>query len=307
MNRRIFFLAGLLVALFATVASAQVRVQGTVKDPEGKPIKGATVIFSNEESSPVAPLTTDQHGKWRVLLPIGGSWNIDIKAEGYQTNRGSMQIGELSRTPPIETVLQPIPKEAPPQAGPSVPPEAIEALESGQNLMKEQKYSEAVVQLEKARELLPKNLQLDQLLAQGYYKAGQVEKAISLLEAVHVEEPDNAAVTLLLTNLLLEDGQFEKGKAMLEQVPESAMTDPTALINVGILFMNKSQLDEALDYFNRAVAVAPDRGESYYYRGIAELQLKKMDQAKADLEKVLELAPDSGEAGDAKDLLEQMK
>jgi len=325
--KKTLMMSVLFLFCFATMASAQARVNGRVTGPDGKPIEGAKVIFSNPKApeGAVQPIMTDKKGKWAALLPIGGQWNIDIEKEGYITSRGSLQISEVARTPTLKTELEPMPQPKEVEEVPSVVPEAQTAVDTGLALMKEEKWAEAAAEFEKAHELLPDNVQVKQVLAKAYHGMGKEKESIQLLREVHEAQPENVGVMLLLTNVLLEDGKLDEGKAMLAQIPDSALTDPTAMINVAILFMNKGNHEDALSYLDRAEKIDPTRGETYYYRGLIHLQQgndligeKKtkdakpyFEQAKADFEKLEEVAPDSPEASEAKDMMssidEQLK
>ncbi|GAC1431821.1 MAG: hypothetical protein NVSMB68_04200 [Thermoanaerobaculia bacterium] len=180
----------------------------------------------------------------------------------------------------------------------------------------------AVADLEKALPMIPEDTQdlkdvknqVRQVLAQAYYKAGDLKSAIATFEKLDTTDPmpatpDAAHTTreVLLANLYLESGQLEKGKALLDKLPSSAITDPTAYTNIGILFLNKNNPADASTYFGRAIQLDSKRAENYYYRGLAELHMKKNKEAKADLEHVLMLAPNSPEAHDAKQLLASLK
>ena len=163
-------------------------------------------------------------------------------------------------------------------------------------------------------ELVDVRNQVLQVLAQAYYKSGDVKNAIATLEKLNAVDPIPAApdaphITreVLLANLYLENGQLDQGRAVLDKLPPTALTDPTAYLNIGILFLNKKNTTDAATYFTKAIDLDPKRSESYYYRGLAELQGKKNKEAKADFEKVIELAPDSTEAHDAKQLLANLK
>ncbi|HSP16481.1 MAG TPA: tetratricopeptide repeat protein [Thermoanaerobaculia bacterium] len=235
---------------------------------------------------------------------------------------------------------------------PSVPKEAVDAIREGQELLKvkagdvvtttqaaadgsstavshtvtaaevQENAKRSVADLEKALPMIPEDTpelkdvknQVLQVLAQAYYRAGDVPGAIGTLERLEVADPwtataDAAYTTreVLLANLYLENGQLDKGKAILDKLPPSAITDPTAFINIGILFLNKKNPADAATYFSKAVALDAKRADSYYYRGLAELQLRQNKEAKADLEQVVALSPDSPEAHDAKQLLANLK
>jgi len=241
---------------------------------------------------------------------------------------------------------------APVPVAPSIPKEAVEAIKEGEQFLKakagdvittaqtdtagtstavshtvtadelKSNAQKAVEDFNKALpmigedkpELVDVKNQVYQVLAQAYYKAGDVPNAITTLETLNQRDPmpatpDAVHITrnVLLANLYLENGQLDKGRALLDTLPASAITDPTAYINIGILFLNKKNPADSIAYFTKAIDMDPKQADGYYYRGLAELQLKKNKEAKADFQQVLALSPDSSEGHDAKQLLANMK
>lgn len=332
-----------LLLVVATAALAQVRgrarLQGVVTDPDGKPIAGATVTvaIAGEQTKPIV-VKTDSKGKWSALGLTNGTWNIDIAAEGFEPSKGSAAVSEYQLAPPIKTSLArvvvqvPVPAEEIP-IEPIIPQLAIDAVKQGQDLLKQSGAEgvsaddakslakQAVTHFEKAFPMVPTDKpetveirnQLMQVMAQAYYRAGDLPKAIAMLEQANAVDPwttPDPSITqrnVLLVNLYLENGDLAKGRTLLEKLPGEAVTDPTVYINIGILFMNKKNPADAATYFTKAVEMDPKRADSYYYRGLARLQLKKNKEAKADFEQVMALAPQSPEAADAKQYLAALK
>lgn len=306
---------GLMLSLLLAIpAAAQVRgkarLQGTVVDKAtGNPIDGAKVTIAPANASTTPIITkTNAKGRWSALGLTSGQWNIDIEAAGYAISRGTANVSEVQMLPPIATELvAEVKEEAPAVQASGVPQEVVDAVNRGQDLVAQEKYAEAIPELEKALVHLADNLPLKQLLAHAYYKTGALKKAIAMLEAVHAADAANTGVSLLLTNIYLEDGQLDRAKALLATVPESAITDPTIYVNIGILFLNKTNPAEAATILGKAVALDPSKAEPYYYRGLAYVQMKKTAEAKADFTKVVELAPESAEARDSRQLLAGLK
>jgi Flp pilus assembly protein TadD/5-hydroxyisourate hydrolase-like protein (transthyretin family) len=329
-----------VVALtFAAIAIAQLRgtgrLGGTVVDKTtGKPIAGATITVSlpNGSTQPIVT-TSDKNGRWSALGMVNGLWNIDITAAGYQTTRGTASISEIQRLPPIKTEMAPeVKQEVQPvtPSNPLVPKEAIDAVNEGQALLKgkagdtpdEVKANavRAAADFEKALPLIPDDkpqlksvrVQVQEVLAQAYYKAGDLKNAIATLEKLNVSDPwstpdaNQGARQILLANLYLENGQLDQAKALLDKLPASAITDPTVYTNLGILFLNKKNPTDAITYFTKAVDLDPKRAETYYYRGLAHAQLKHTADARTDFQQVMTLAPDSSEAKDAKQMLDAL-
>lgn len=346
MRRFTTYMTAFIAALaLAVTATAQVRgtgrLGGQVFDKAtGKPIANATVTCSlpNGSTQPIVT-NTDKNGRWSALGLTNGLWNIDIAADGYQTSRGTASISEIQRLPPIKTELVAQAKQeaaAVATQSPLIPKEGIDAIDEAQALLKvkagdvlstgatasptdvKMNSAKAAADLEKALPLIPADndkvkttrIQVQEVLAQAYYKAGDLPHAISTLEKLNASDPwstpdaNQSQRQILLANLYLEGGQLDQAKGLLDKMPPGTITDPTVYTNVGILFLNKKNPTDAITYFSKAVDLDPKREDSYYYRGLAHAQLKHTAEARADFQQVITLAPDSSDAKDAKVMLD---
>jgi regulator of sirC expression with transglutaminase-like and TPR domain len=284
-------------------------------------------------------------GGWNIDIGADG-----YETSRGSASVSELQMSPMIKTELVPAVKQAEPVAAPVNT-PLIPQEAVDAINEGQELLKikvgdvvttsqptggsastsvahtvtaekaKENAKRAVADFEKALPLVPVDKpetqeirkQLLQVMAQAYYKAGDLAKAISTLEQLNVVDPwttPDPGLTqrnILLVNLYLEHGDLEKGKALLERLPAAAVTDPTVYTNIGVLFLNKKNPTDALTYFTKAVDLDPKRAESYYYRGLTEIQLKKNKEAKADFEQVIALGPDTPEAKDAKEYLASLR
>ena len=130
-GRSITIVVALFLASLATfAATAQMRgkgrLQGSVVDKAtGKPIAGATVTISGNDTKPIVT-KTNAKGQWSALGLISGAWDIDVEAKGYQTLRGSASISEMQMAPPIRSELAAaVEAEVPVEAGPTNVPESV--------------------------------------------------------------------------------------------------------------------------------------------------------------------------------------
>src|ERR1043166_5737162 len=146
MRRFTTYMTALLAALaLAVTATAQVRgtgrLGGQVFDKAtGKPIANATVTVSlpNGSTQPIVT-NTDKNGRWSALGLTNGMWNIDIAASGYQTTRGTANVSEIQRGPPIKTEMVAEVKQEAAAAvaqSPLIPKEGVDAIDEAQALLK---------------------------------------------------------------------------------------------------------------------------------------------------------------------------
>ena len=285
------------------------RAEGYVRDAEGQPIAEAKVELTRDNGSGTSA-KTDKKGHWAVMGLIGGKWNVDVAAEGYEPRKTVMGIQEAGRTPPLEVQLQKAAAPAPAAVqagGKDVRAEVTAAVEAGNRLIGEKKYAEARAEYEKALAILPDSGPLWKGIAQTYHAEGNTAKAEESLRKVVQLEPGDTEAQILLADNLVNQGKTAEGKAILDGLAPGAVKDPAVYTNLAIVFMNKSKPEEASGYMTKAIDLDPTLADSYYYRGLAWVQAKKTAQAKADFTKYLELAPNGSQAKEVKEMLQALK
>ncbi|HMF91710.1 MAG TPA: carboxypeptidase-like regulatory domain-containing protein, partial [Candidatus Angelobacter sp.] len=84
-----YLLAGLLVILMGVVpACAQVdystaTLKGTVADPQGAVVVGATVTATNSGTGVSKSATTDGEGRYQIAALPPGAYDISVEAKGF--------------------------------------------------------------------------------------------------------------------------------------------------------------------------------------------------------------------------------
>lgn len=299
--------------LAATALSGQdwrgkARVEGYVKDAGGQPVADAKVDLARDNGGGTST-KTDKKGHWAVMGLIGGKWNVDISAPGYETRKTVMGVKEGERNPPLEIQLQ---KSAAPALGAGaegkdVRAEVTAAVEAGNRLIGEKKYAEARAEYEKALAILPDSAPLWKGIAQTYHGEGNRTKEEESLRKIAQLEPGDTESQILLADNLINQGKIEEGKGILDGLPPGSIKDPAIYTNLAIVFMNKSKPEDARTYMTKAIELDPSFADSYYYRGLASVQAKKTAEAKADFAKYLELAPNGSQAKEVKEMLQALK
>jgi tetratricopeptide (TPR) repeat protein len=283
------------------------RVDGWIKDPSGQPIADAKVEFKKESGG--GPSTkTNKKGYWAILGLVGGAWNIDVTAPGFEPRKLSVSLSEAGRIPPMTIELEPAAAEMPEAAAaPDAGAEIRAAVEAGNRLLTENKFAEARAEYEKALAAAPDSTAILKGIAQTWSGEGNREKAIETLQKVSQLDPNDADTRILIASLLLEQGKLEEGKAILESLPPGSIRNASVYVNLGILFMNKNKPEEASAYLTKAIEIDPADADSYRYRGLASVQAKKNAEAKADLKKYLEMRPDGPDAKEVREILQALR
>jgi len=293
------------------------RVDGVVKNEKGEPIEGAKVSLRWGKSSHGGPdLTTDKKGRWAFIGVVGGPWDIDFQAAGYQPKKISVDLQEGSRNPTVEIQMDAAKGAPAPAAGEAteeisvggkkISKETASAIEAGNQAMGAKNWAGARENYLKALTELPDNLPLLQRVAAAYLGEGNLDEALRYAKQVTEKDPNEYGAWRMIAEIELQRGNLEAGTAALQKVPADKITDAQPYLNVGILLLNKKKPAEAEAAFDKAIAVQATMADAYYYRGLARMHQKKNAEAKADFQKALELAPDSPDAKDIRDLLKSM-
>ena len=173
--RRILLLATLALAL-AAAASAQTagRIIGTIKDPDGKPIKGATVRATNEAVNARMTSTTDDKGRFAMIGVRSGRWVIVAEAPNFLPLQGTADVSS-SNTPVLSLALQ---RDPGPMPG-----------------------------------ALVKTIGEDVAAAEALHKAGKLDDAIAAYQSIQSKNTRLTTVNLVLASLYREKAEQERNPA----------------------------------------------------------------------------------------------
>ncbi len=348
-SRRVSFVVGIasviaLGLLVGASAGAQEwagkgRLQGEIKDEQGKPVEGAKITLRKgggrvEVDAPgPKPLTTNAKGKWAIGGLTGGLWGVLIEKEGYLISEGQVKVDEFTPAKPLNLTIKVIPKEI---------IEATERASAGgqinaaDELFNQQKYPEARAAYEAVREKIdeankskldlriaktylqeknydqtaktlqtvlatePGNLEAIRILAATQYELKQPEKAIETLKVAANLAPNDTGLIQQLVNFLVDAGREDEAKVYMAKLPQGTKVDPASLLNIGIRQFNEGKVQEAFDSFDRVVKENPEMAEAYYYRGLTALGLSTDGSLKPADQK----AKAEGAKADFKKLLE---
>jgi tetratricopeptide (TPR) repeat protein len=218
-------LFAVLTLALAASASAQTagRITGTIKDPDGKPIKGATVRATNPA------VTTDDKGRFAMIGVRSGRWVIVAEAPNFLALQGTSDVSS-SVMPVLALTLQRDPGPMPGALSKSITDElaAAEALRTAG------RYDDAITAYQAIQS---KNTRLTtvSLVVATLYR----EKA--------TQEKDAAARQAL----------FGRAIAAYTEVLKNDDTNLRARVELGVTQMAAGNADAAAKSFEDVISVNP--------------------------------------------------
>ena len=236
------------------------RLDGTVVDEKGNPVADATVQLRLNGQGPV--LKTDKKGKWAVLGIVGGSWNVDVSAPGFEPKAGTAQVSEVLRAPSMKIVLQPAVKKE--STGPTISvggktisAETAAAIEKGNQAMR------AADQMREQWENC-KNAP-----APGKESPQAQEECAKAVEAQR-------------------SAKFKEAQQAFTQVLPELSDNQSILTNLELAYYLDGNFDEAVKYARKIVALDPNDSTSWMMIAKLELERGNFDAGKEALSHIPE-------------------
>lgn len=133
-------------------------------------------------------------------------------------------------------------------------------------------------------------------LATELMREERFDEAVARLREAAGQMPDNADVHRTLGVVEASLGRYDEALAWLQQARQIEPANARVEQSLGAVLMGVGRVADAARHFAAAVELHPGYAEAWYYRGIAAAQMGRRDDAIAFLEKALELRPDLVEA-----------
>ncbi len=338
--------AGLAVPAMVAQMSNMTKVQGVVKDREGKPIAGAQVQFVGLENGRKLQLKTDKKGEYYSLGVQSGKYNINFFAPDgsklFTLNGVQVRLDqEINR---FDLDLQKEYANAQAQGQQQMTPEQKKQIEEAQKEntkikgLNEKLAAAAQAQdagnYDQAVSILSEATQLDATKDLLWFKLADAErlwasktsgdpatqkeryaKSVEDYKKAIAIKPQGAYYNNM-AEALAKTGDTQGAIAAYAQ---AAQIDPTEAakyyFNEGAVLTNTGKIDEATAAFDKAIQADPTKAEAYYWKGVNMLNKAtigkdgKMEAPAGTAEafnKYLELQPTGPYADGAKAMLDQM-
>ena len=313
--------AGALLAgfLLAAAVSAQGwagrgRLSGTVEDPEGNAVEGASIKLTLDGAGP-EDVETNRRGRWVRAGLRSGEWIVLVSKPGFVPTEHTVTLNEYATggdRPVLKTELEPIGAGAAGTAALADDASAQAArglLEQGNGLLAVEDFEGALAVFSEALPSLPDGAKASVLviIAQTQARLERDDEAIANLEKALALAPENVDALRLMSRRLTVLGRSEEAQQYLERLPEDLRADPEILLREGVDLYNRNDFEGAVEKLTAAIEGEPEWADAYYYRGLARMAASQNEAAAADFRKLLELAPDGERAEEAKQFAEYLE
>ena len=162
--------------------------------------------------------------------------------------------------------------------------EGVALLEAG-------RLQEAIVQIEKARDFLPRSIEIRNLLANAFIQAGEHERAVREVQKVLEMVPEDSQAHFILGDVYSALGRNEDAMNAYLEVLRLQMDHVDTHYRIGSLYQRMGQTWDAIRFYEQALTLDPDRDEIQNDLGILYTQEGFFNRAKNSFEKALGINP----------------
>ena len=303
-----FIAACLVFALAGDAAAQSGRVTGMVKDEQGDPIRGATIIAENLDASPSSfTASTDDKGRFAIIGLRSGLWTFRSGAPGYTTEGGDVNVRTLPGvTPPLTFRLQKV--AVPPSALGSLAPKDLQALlASADSLYNNQQWDEAVEAYKQILERSPSLSVINLQIAAAYRNKRAFDDAIKAYNELLKIDPSSDKAKVGIAMASLEKGDLDMAERTLEVAAQAPGATREVFYDLGEVKLARAQAAQAVQAYERAAEVDPTWGKPPLALG--RIAMEKGDAAARAkyFQIVTDVDPVSPEAAQATTMLRQLE
>ncbi len=294
-------LIAFLLSFSASAALAQMgtgRVSGTVKDPNGDPIDGATITVSSGDSERTLEATTDANGRWAILGFRSRAYDFSVSAPGFQPYNYQATMRQAGRNPDMDLVLEPAAMGGSAGTGGGLLAEAQELHQAG-------RWEEALVKYDEVLAADPTMYQLHLNRGTVLRELDRSEDAKVAFQAVLDQDPMSAPALISMAEIAVAANDLTTAVEYFKVAVDST-DDEVIPFNVAAIYFQSGNVDEAIEYFQIAAERKLDWAEPHLE--IAKAYLNKGDfaSARTHLTMVVEMEPDGASAAMANAMLQAL-
>ncbi len=158
-------------------------------------------------------------------------------------------------------------------------------------LVSQAKYKEAVVFLERAAQINPKDASIQYNLAKALADSGNDKDALNHHKEAVKLAPHNLQAWLNFGLTTFNLGFYEDALVIYDKALTLKSDYVEALANKGITLKALKRYEESTEFIKRALALNPSLAEDWIHKGVTLNQLKRFDEAITNFNNALEINP----------------
>ncbi len=239
-----------------------------LRDENESPISGIPQItLTSETDDSVIPELPRLEGKGWVFtnLPIGGTYELDIRVDGYQPAHQTVELSGISdSTANVVVNLKPIDPQLvfrPPGGQFVLAPRAQKEVQQGLRDLSSDKVSSAQKHFQKAIQLAPGNPYVNYVMGMSYILAKQETKAQPYLEESVSLDPNQPASLLALGTLRFDQGNYAGAVDLLSK---AVKLDPSSWKSQWLLAdacLRQRDFPQAREHAEKALAAGKEKAD----------------------------------------------
>jgi tetratricopeptide (TPR) repeat protein len=280
----------LLLAMLCVPLNAQDTAQkkdagivGTVLNPSGSGIAGATVTLTNPQTGAQLTANTNAAGEFSFSAPPAAAYDVSVQAEGCKPyKRYDLRAGEARLRLELRQSLEKddfngTAKELE-AAVAAKPDDATAHFNLGRRYLGAGDLERAIQQFEKTLRLQPQYVPARLAVAQLAMQRGDPRTALAYAEEMRKLKPDSAIPRLLECAALSRMDNLGEARAVLDEIFKDNPDDADALIQRGMLDLRQKRYLDAELPFRRAYRVDPSNMQGLV--GLVQIHFLKNEQDK---------------------------
>ena len=303
-------LAGVLVTVLSTVASAQVgRVGGMVKNDAGEPIKGATITAENPAASPsTLTATSDDKGRFSVIGLRAGGWKFTATAQGYEPESGTIRVATVGApNPPLTFTLKKGLGGALAGLSAAAAKDLQGELQSADLDYNAGNYDSAITKYRAALAKAPGLSALLLQIAAAHRNKKEYDQALAAYNELLKITPNHEAAIVGIGMTNLEKGDLAAAEATLTQAAALPTAGREVFYDLGEVLFAKGEVAKAAEWYQKASTADPAWGKPLFKLALVELNKGDKASTITALEKVIAADPTSQEAVQAQAVIADLK
>ncbi len=194
----------------------------------------------------------------------------------------------------------PAPSPPPPREGASdplvLPPDATRWVNEGVAEYRQGRYHDAAAAFEKARDQVPADARVSNLLGTALLQAKLHTPAREEFLRMLALQPEAVEPRLGLARIGIRRGEYDVAASLFREVLARDPGNLLALYNLGLLRYRAADYKEAQSLLSRLLQLKPDHPEAHYTLGLTYARLGDDARAEEQFLKTVQNAPDNSQA-----------